>query len=134
MIRTFVLSLALLGSLSATAPVWAQSASRAQVQMDRDTFLATFRWDELSSQWVMKEGLPMPKGIKSRDEIMGMVMDHLKNHRWDELNGEWVPISGKPREMSTLTRDQVHRETVMFLMTHRFDEASSQWVSKMRGR
>jgi hypothetical protein len=134
MIRSLVLSLALLGSLAAHAPAFAQSVSRAQFQMDRDTFLATFRWDELSSQWVMKEGLPMPKGIKSRDEVMGMAMDHLKNHRWDELNSEWVPISGKPREMSTLTRDQVHMETVRFLMTHRFDEANGQWVSKMRGR
>lgn len=134
MIRTTVLALALLGSLAATAPAHAQSLSRAQVQMDRDTFLATFRWDELSSQWVMREGFPMPKGIKSRDEIMGMAMDHLKNHRWDELNSEWVPINGKPRDMSTLTRDQVHMETVRFLMTHRWDEANSQWVSKMRSR
>jgi hypothetical protein len=134
MIRSLIVSAALLGGLFANAPAMAQSITRAQVQMDRDTFLMMYRWDELSSQWVMNEGVPMPKGIKSRAEVMSMLEDFLKMHRWDDANSEWVPNGGKPRDMSKLTRDQVHMETVRFLMMYRFDESSSQWVSKMHGR
>ncbi len=134
MFRSLIISTALLGSLLAAAPAHAQSVSREQVTMDRDMFLSIFRWDELSSQWVMKDGMVMPKGVKSRAEVMAMTDDFLKMNRWDELNSEWVSTGGKPRDMSKLTRDQVQMETVRFLMTHRFDEASSQWISKMRAR
>lgn len=133
MIRTLVVSAALLGSLAAGVHAQAQGLTRAQVEMDRDTFLKTFRWDEMSAQWVMRDGMPMPQGIKSRAEVMRMTDEFLKMHRWDDVNSEWIPTGGKPRDMSTLSRDEVQRDTIRFLMTHRFDEQAGQWVSKMRG-
>lgn len=133
MIRTLVVSAALLGSVLSTLPAQAQGLTRAQVQMDRDSFLATHRWDEQHSQWVLRDGMPMPQGIKSRAEVMAMTTEFLKMHRWDEARSEWVPTGGKPRDMSTLTREQVQMETLQFLRTHRFDESSGEWVSKQRG-
>ena len=134
MLRKLIISTALLASCLAAAPVFSQTLTREQVVMDRDMFLKIFRWDELNSQWVMKDGMAVPTGVKSRAEVMAMTEEFLKMNRWDDVNSEWVPTGGKPRDMSKLTRDQVQMETIRFLMTHRFDEAASEWVSKMRAR
>jgi hypothetical protein len=131
MFRSLALAAVLLGAAVAHTPVFAQatSANRVQVQMDRDAFLSMVRWDEMTGNWVLKDGMAMPAGIKSRAEVMAMTEEFLKMHRWDETQSTWIP-NVKPRDMSTLTREQVRMETVRFLMTHRYDEHNDQWVSK----
>lgn len=130
MTRSITFAAVLLASLVATQPVVAQSLSRAQVQMDRDTFLSMLRWDELAGQWVMRSGMALPKGIKSRAEVMSMVDEFLRMNRWNEQTSQWESTGGKPRDMSTLSRDQLHMETTRFLMMHRFDELAGKWVSR----
>jgi len=121
-----VSALATFGSLAhADGPL-----TREQVKMDRDTFLATMRWDELTGQWVLKSNMEPPKGVKSRSEVLAMRDDWLRMHTFDENTGSWVTI-GAARDMSKLTREQVNMETVRFLMTYRFDEAKSEWISKL---
>lgn len=126
-------SLALGMATLATTPVHAEgSPTRAQVKMDRDTFLATMRWDDSISAWVLKDGMPMPQGVASRTEIKEMRDKFLSMHTWDESSSQWVPVKGAPRDMSKLTREQVKAETEAFLKMYRFDESSSSWVSKSR--
>ena len=104
--------------------------TREQVKMDRENFLATMRWDELTGQWVLKSNMDLPKGVKSRSEVLAMRDEWLRMHTFDEPTGSWVAM-GAPRDMSKLTREQVNMETVRFLMMYRFDEAKSEWVSKL---
>lgn len=114
-------------------PVHAQGSStttRAQVKMERDTFLAMFRWDESMSNWVMKDGMKMPEGVASRDEVKAMRDKFLSMHTWSESQSQWIPVKGAPRDMSTMTREQVKAETIRFLSTHRYDEATSTYVMK----
>jgi hypothetical protein len=115
-------------------PVQAQSSSltRAQVKMDRDTFLAMMRWDESAGSWVLKDDMAMPEGVASRNEIKAMRDQFLSMHTWDDGNSQWVPVKGAPRDMSKLTREQVKAETVAFLKMYRFDEGGSKWVLKNR--
>lgn len=104
--------------------------TREQVKMDRDTFLATMRWDEITGQWILKSNMAPPQGVKSRSEVLAMRDEWLRMHTFDDLTGAWLP-TGRPRDMSTLTREQVNMETQRFLMMYRFDEARSEWVSKL---
>ncbi len=125
----------LLLSVSAITQAQAQTQTapltREQVKMDRDTFLSMFRWNESTSDWVLKDGMAPPKGVKSREEIKAMRDEFLSMNYWDELSSQFLPVKGgKPREMSKLTRDQVKMETEMFLQTHRFEESTSTWVAK----
>jgi hypothetical protein len=126
----------MLGGISAlvASPVYAQTtgATRAEVKMDRDAFLAMFRWDEINGQWVMKDGMPMPAGVASREEIKAMRDKFLSMNTWDELNGKYVPVKGAPRDMSKLTREEVKKETEQYLKMYRFVEASSTWVLRSR--
>jgi hypothetical protein len=122
-------------SAFALAPVQAQSSgfTRAQVKMDRDTFLSMARWDESGGTWVLKDNMPMPEGVPSRDEIKAMRDKFISMHNWDENSGQWIPVKGGvPRDMSKLTRDQVKAETVRFLKMYRFDESTSSWVTRGR--
>lgn len=128
------LVLGLSALVAGPSPVHAQGSglTRAQVKMDRDTFLAMARWDENAGQWVLKDNMPMPEGVASREEIKAMRDKFLSMNTWDDNAGQWVPVKGAPRDMSKLTRAQVKAETARFLKMHRFDEASSTWVSKSR--
>ena len=114
-----------------TVPTQAQSLSREQVKMERDTFLALMRWDELTGMWVLKSGMEPPKGVMSRAEVLAMRDQFLRMNVYDDSVGSWVPIKA-PRDMSTLTREQVNMETLRFLMMYRYDEQRNEWVSKMR--
>ena len=73
-----VASLVLGFAALATGPSYAQTAAqgsgatRAQVKMDRDTFLAMARWDEVGSRWVLRDDMPMPAGVASRAEVAAM--------------------------------------------------------------
>lgn len=126
-------SLAFAMTSLAVTPVQVHAAStREQVKMDRDTFLATMRWDDSMSAWVLKDGMAMPQGVASRAEILEMRDKFLSMNTWDESSSQWVPVKGGPRDMSKLTREQVRMETEVFLKMYRYDESSSSWVSRNR--
>lgn len=117
--------------MSVAGATHAQGLTRQEVKMDRDTFLSMFSWNESTSEWVLKDGMAPPKGVKSREEVKAMRDEFLSMNTWDETQSTFVPIKGgKPREMSKLTRDQVKMETAMFLKMYRFDESNSTWVPK----
>jgi hypothetical protein len=105
--------------------------TREQVKMDRDSFLALMRWDELTGMWVLKSGMEPPKGVMSRAEVLAMRDQFLRMNVYDDSVGTWVPLKA-PREMSTLTREQVNMETQRFLMMYRYDESRNEWISRMR--
>lgn len=130
--RLSLLPMILATALTAVAlPSSAQGLTREQVKMDRDSFLAIMRWDELTSMWVLKSGMEPPKGVLSRAEVIEMRDQFLRMNRYEETTGAWVPLKSA-REMSTLTREQVNMETVRFLMMYRYDESRSEWVSRAR--
>jgi hypothetical protein len=130
--RLSLLTLALATSLLASAvPAQAQGLTREQVKMERDTFLALMRWDELTGMWVLKSGMEPPKGVMSRAEVLAMRDQFLRMNVYDDTVGTWVPAKA-PRDMSTLTREQVNMETLRFLMMYRYDEQRNEWVGKMR--
>lgn len=101
--------------------------------MARDAFLSMVRWDEMTGNWVLKNGMAVPAGVKSRAEVMAMTEEFLKMNRWDEVQSGWVS-TGKQRDMSTLNSQQLRMETVRFSMMHSFDENGSQWVSKFSAK
>ena len=127
--RLSLLPLVLVALFASTSH--AQSSTREQVKMDRDSFLTLMRWDELTAMWVLKSGMEPPAGVLSRAEVIEMRDQFLRMNRYDESTGAWVPLKAA-RDMSTLSRDQVNMETVRFLMMYRFDESRSEWVSRAR--
>jgi hypothetical protein len=130
--RYSLLPLLLATALTAiAAPASAQNLTREQVKMDRDSFLALMRWDELTGMWVLKSGMEPPKGVMSRAEVLAMRDQFLRMNVYDDTVGSWVPLKA-PREMSTLTREQVNMETLRFLMMYRYDESRNEWISRMR--
>ena len=118
----------------AFGPAQAQTTglTRAQVKMDRDTFLAMARWDPLTETWMLKEDVAMPEGIKPRSEVKAERDKFLSMNTWNNAKSEWLPMQGAPREMSKLTRAEVKAELAQFMKTHRYDEISSSWVSKTK--
>lgn len=129
LLSAIVLSASSLAQAQSTKPP-AESA-RMSAFMDRDTFLAMHRWDEMTGLWVVKSDMELPKGIKPRSEVMAMMDVFMSKHQWDNANATWMPLT-EARDMSKLTREQVRMETTRFLMMYRFDESRSEWVSKMR--
>jgi hypothetical protein len=130
--RLSLLPFVLTAALAAAAlPATAQNLTREQVKMDRDSFLALMRWDELTGMWVLKSGMEPPKGVMSRAEVLAMRDQFLRMNVYDDSVGSWVPLKA-PREMSTLTRDQVNMETQRFLMMYRYDESRNEWISRGR--
>jgi hypothetical protein len=126
------LSALVVGPSYAQTQAQAGSTSRAQVKMDRDTFLSMARWDETAGNWVLKDNMPMPEGVLSRNEVKAMRDKFLSMNTWNENSSQWVPVQGAPRDMSKLSRVQVKAETARFLKMHRFDESTSSWVAKSR--
>jgi hypothetical protein len=119
--------------ISFAGAVHAQTPTREQVKMDRNTFLSMYNWSETASNWVLKSGMAPPAGVKTREEIISMRDMFLSMNVWDEVISDFRPIKGgKPRDMSTLSREQVKMEASMFNMTHRYDELSSSWIKTMR--
>ena len=106
------------------------SPTRMQVKMERDAFLETHRYDEISGMWMLKEGVEPPMGVRSRAEVKQGRDQFLANNRWDAQQARWVPLTGTPRNMSTLSRATVTAETQQFSRTHEFDETSGQWIDK----
>jgi len=133
--HSFVAASLALGLAALVAnPVHAQStgATRAEVKMDRDTFLATMRYDDSFGGWVLKDGMVMPEGVASREEIKAMRDKFLSMHTWDDSAAQWVPMKGAPRDMSKLTREQVKAETAAFLKLYRYNQFGSTWELKSR--
>ena len=126
-----VLGLSAFTLAPASALAQGSSTTRAQIKMDRDTFLSMARWDESGGTWVLKDNMAMPAGVPSSEEVKAMRDTFLSMNAWSEANG-WVPVKGGPRDMSKLTREQVKAEGVAFLKTHRFDESTSTWLAKAR--
>jgi hypothetical protein len=97
--------------------------------MTRAQFLSMYTWDTVNDMWVMKAGMTLPEGIKSRAEVKAERDLYLSMHKYDSRNQLWVPMT-TPRNMSTMTRAQVRAETAAFMRTHRWDETSSKWDLK----
>jgi hypothetical protein len=132
--HSFVAVSLALGGVSAlvAGPVHAQgtATTRAQVKMDRDTFLSMVRYDHATGYWVLKDDAVMPEGMPSRDEVKAMRDKFLSMHTWDPVNTKWVPVKGEPRDMSKLSRAQVKADTERFLKMMRFDERTATWMSR----
>lgn len=136
--RFLLQMLPLMLATAGAGPAFAQAAdvaateplTRAQVRMERAEFVKSHRWDEASSNWVLKPGFDAPTGMKTRAQVMAERDEILRNNQWDENTGTWVPLKAKPREMSTLSREQVRKETAEFVRTHRWDEETESWLLK----
>ncbi len=112
------------------APVaMAQSADQARIRMnmDRDTFLKTHRFDEVMSRWVLRQGVEPPAGVRSRDEVLSERDKFLSMNRWDDVRSRWVSVGSTPRDMSKLSREQVEMETRMFTMMYHWDEVAGRY-------
>ena len=127
----------LLGVLlaSSVGVVTAQSASeapltRAQVKMERDEFLKTHHYDDVTSNWVLNSGFEPPAGMKTRAEVKAERDDFLRNNRFDPSTDTWVPIKAGPRDLNTMSRAQVRNETRQFVRTHRWDDITGAWVAQ----
>ncbi|MDO8252429.1 MAG: DUF4148 domain-containing protein, partial [Rhodoferax sp.] len=98
--------------------------TREQVKRERDEFVRTHRYDLTSDNWVLKESMEPPTGMKTRAEVKAERDEFLRTHRYDQTSDAWV-TSETPRNMSTMTRAQVRDETRQFLRTHQWDDNSS---------
>lgn len=125
----FLLS-ALLLSVSAFTQAQGTGATRQQIAMERDAFLAMAQWDAFTGMWVLKPGMELPSGVKSRADVIAMRDRDISMSKWDAFTGMWVALK-TPRDMSQLTREQVEMETARFVMMHRFDEYQNKWVSRV---
>ena len=105
-------------------------ATRTQIKMERDEFLKTHHYDEVSSNWVLNSGIEPPAGIKSRAEVMAERDQFLRNNRYDTRIKIWTPLKTQPRDLNAMSREQVSSETAHFMRTHRWDEVSGSWMEK----
>lgn len=104
------------------------SPTREQIKMERDEFIKTHRWDEVSSNWVLNSGYEPPVGMKSRAEVEAERDEFLRNNKYDMRVNDWVPLKTQPRDLSTMSRAEVRSETRHFTRTHRWDDTASAWV------
>jgi hypothetical protein len=105
-----------------------------KVQMDRDQYLKSHRYEENERSWSSLNGEKLSTGSKSFAEVMEMRDVFLRHNVYDERKGEWISLNGKPRDLSTLTREQVKEETMQFARMHRFDTQMNAWVlNQQRG-
>jgi hypothetical protein len=106
------------------------SPTRAQVKMERDEFLKTHHYDEVSSNWVLNAGSEPPAGMKSRAEIKAERDEFLRNNRYDTRIADWVPMKSEPRDLNAMSREQVRSETKHFMRTHHWDDVSGSWMEQ----
>jgi hypothetical protein len=99
-----------------------------QVQMDRDQYLKSHRYDENDRTWSSLNGAKLSTGSKSFEEVMAMRDVFLRYNIYDERSSQWKSLNGKPRDLSTLTREQVREETMQFARMHRFDTQMNAWM------
>jgi hypothetical protein len=127
--QTLVLMLVCTTPAVAAPTAAAPPGTRTQVQMGRDEFLRTHRWDPLSDVWTLNSGVEPPTGVMPRADVRAARDAYLATHRWDEARG-WRPLAAAPRNLSAMPREQVKAETRQFLRTHRWDEAAEEWVPR----
>lgn len=118
-----VLPAAAQGAADSSAP-----PTREQVKMERSEFLATHRWDVASDQWVLKNNVQPPQGVRPREDVKAERDAFLRAHRWDNANSVWVPVAGQPRNLGTRSRAEVRAEAIAFTRSHRWDEGDDAWV------
>lgn len=104
------------------------STTREQVKMERDEFIKTHHYDEVTSNWVLNSGSEPPAGMKSRAEIKAERDEFLRNNKYDTRLDVWVPLKAQPRDLSTMSREEVSKETRHFVRTHHWDDISGTWV------
>ena len=133
-IAPLILSIAMasaIGLAYAQAP-GATTAAAAEMRMTRAQFLSMYSWDTVNDMWVMKAGMTLPEGIKSRAEVKAERDLYMSMHKYDTRSQKWVPMT-TPRNMSTMSREEVKAETAHFLRTHRYDEPTSKWTERTTG-
>jgi hypothetical protein len=118
------------GFVSAQNPNGNAETAAMTIKMERGEFLKMFMWDAASETWVMRAGVGLPAGVKSRAEVKAERDAFLSTNHWDDGKSRWTPIAGVPRNMSTMTREEVKAQTTAFLRTHRYDEANSKWTQR----
>jgi hypothetical protein len=136
--RTWRIAAAVLGTLLGPAALaQAQTAdegycpkTRAEVRAECSAFMKLHRWDEASSNWVLKEGAKTPEGVATRAQIRAERNKFLETNRWNGALSQWEPIAGAPRDLSKLSRAEVRAETRAFMRTHVWDDASSTYVER----
>ena len=100
-IAPLILSIAMAsatGLVQAQAP-GATTAAAAEMKMTSAQFLNMYTWDSVNDMWVMKAGMTMPEGIKSRAEVKAERDLYMSMHKYDTRNDKWVPMT-TPRNMS----------------------------------
>ena len=121
------------GFVNAQNPNGNAETAAMTIKMERGEFLKMFMWDAASETWVMRAGVGLPAGVKSRAEVKAERDAYLSANHWDDGKSRWVPIQGAPRNMSTLSREEVKAQTTAFLRTHRYDEGTSKWTERGNG-
>ena len=119
-----------LAAASATGLVQAQTAdssTREQVRMETKEFLKTHRWDEASSNWVLKKGVEPPTGVVSRDVVNAQRDEFLRKNRWDEQTSAWVARTPEPKTIGALSPAQMRADTIAFKRTHHWHEEEGRW-------
>ncbi|MBT9477396.1 hypothetical protein [Polaromonas sp.] len=118
----------MLHAQGASGTAAAAPLTREQVKMERDEFLRTHQWDAVAENWVLKQGMEAPAGVKTRAEVKAERNEFLRNNRWNPVSGDWEPLTKGPRDVSKMSREQVRNETRQFIRTHQWDEVKGAWV------
>jgi hypothetical protein len=118
-----------IGLVNAQTTVAPTPLTREQVKMERDEFMKSHRYDQVTENWVMKPGFEAPVGVKSRAEVKAQRDDFLRKHRYEGGvdSGKWVPLTDEEAKASNKSRAQVREETRQFVRTHQWDSVKEVW-------
>ena len=109
--------------------------SRDQAKAERDAFLATHDYDDVTGLWTPKPGAAVkPVPTESRAQAKAERDAFLSKNKYDDMCVCFKPIGGGSRDVSTMSRDEVKAETAEFMRTHTFDETTGKWVKKKARR
>jgi hypothetical protein len=117
------------GFVSAQNPNGNAETAAMQLKMERGEFHKMFMWDAASEMWVMRAGVGLPAGVKSRAEVKAERDMFLSNNHWDDGKSRWTPLGPTPRNMSTMSREEVKAQTAAFMRTHQWDENTGKWIA-----
>lgn len=124
------------GTVSAQSPEeLACAKTRAEVRNECVQFMKTHTWNDGLGAYVLKQGAPVPEGVKTLAQIVAERNAFLASNRWNDVKSAWEPITGKPRDVASepldckMTRADVQKDCVAFMKTHRWDEATGTYVA-----
>ena len=124
------------GAVNAQSPEeLACAKTRAEVRNECVQFMKTHTWNDGLGTYVLKQGAPVPEGVKTRAQIVAERNAFLASNRWNNAKSAWEPIPGKPRDVASepleckLTRADVQNDCNAFMKTHRWDEATGTFVA-----